>query len=436
MSAALLMLFCPTGRSQTTLPSIKQSVGDLEIPVNGTATVIRLDEVFELDGVSGNVVQFDMNTGRMNVELFPLSAPLTVSNFMNYVNDGDYINHIVHRSVPGFVIQGGRVSVNGTGTNFTLPVVLTDPPVANEFNQSNLRGTISMARRGGQTNSATSQWFINLADNINLDFVDGGFTVFGRTIGTSITVADQIATLPRCINCNGFDELPVYNFSGFPLEAENYVTAYSVTNIPIYPTASASNAVLFFSVSNSNPSLVSAVVSGSRLTLGYASNMAGQASITLTASDTHTNVVDETFSVTVLSTFAFWKQARFSPAEQADEAVSGPLADPEGDRLANLAEYVMNLDPRGVDAEPTSSSLIAENGTNYICLTYPRVIGLSDATTTAEESSDLQAWSAAVAEEISVTPSGAVELVTLKIQPPPTGFAQFARLLFSLIAAP
>ncbi len=113
----------------------------------------------------------------MEIDLFEEETPETVANFLNYVNDGDYANTFIHRSVAGFVIQGGGFTFID-GERQSVP---TDPPVVNEPGISNLRGTIAMAKLSGDPNSATSQWFINLADNAeNLDGQNGGFTVFGQ----------------------------------------------------------------------------------------------------------------------------------------------------------------------------------------------------------------------------------------------------------------
>ena len=120
-------------------------------------------------------------------------APQTVANFQDYADSGDWDGALVHRSVPGFVIQGGGFR-DVAGAYATIP---TDPPVPNEPCLSNTTGTIAMARIGGQPNSATSQWFVNLANNTYLDSVDGGFTAFGRVIGNGMTVVQQIAALPR-----------------------------------------------------------------------------------------------------------------------------------------------------------------------------------------------------------------------------------------------
>ena len=172
--------------------------------------------------------------GDIEIELFDEVTPGTVENFLNYVNDGYYEDSFVHRSVPGFVIQGGGFTFDA-GQAFPIP---TDPPIENEFRLSNIRGTIAMAKLSGDPDSATSQWFINLADNsASLDGDDGQgggfFTVFGQVIGDGMEVADAIAVLPR-VNAGGaFGNLPVIGFSGGDLLTENMVFAeVHVTDVP------------------------------------------------------------------------------------------------------------------------------------------------------------------------------------------------------------
>lgn len=149
----------------------------------------------------------DTNVGEFCMELFPGIAPNTVANFLNYIANARYDDTFVHRSVPNFVIQAGGYLSNPIGTP-----VPKDAAVLNEFNLSNLRGTVAMARLGGVVNSATSEWFVNLVDNTQLNAVDGGFTVFARVI-TGMDVVDQIGGLPR-VNLQSslggaFGEVPV-----------------------------------------------------------------------------------------------------------------------------------------------------------------------------------------------------------------------------------
>ena len=140
--------------------------------------------------LANSVVRFSSNVGDIDMELFDTETPLTVTNFLSYVNAGRYNQSFIHRSVPGFVIQGGGFGLNGT----TVLPVPTNAAVPNEPGISNLRGTVAMAKLGLSPDSATSQWFINLKDNSeNLDAQNGGFTVFGRVLGNGMAVADRIA---------------------------------------------------------------------------------------------------------------------------------------------------------------------------------------------------------------------------------------------------
>jgi len=160
--------------------------------------------------VNATTVRLQTTLGVVDIQLFDSAAPATVANFLAYLNSGAYDNTFIHRSVPGFIIQGGGYALGST-PNSTVPLSAR-APVVNEFsaNRSNLRGTIAMAKLGGDPNSATSQWFINLANNSAiLDDQNGGFTVFGRVLGNGMDVIDAIAALPRVNAGEPFSELPL-----------------------------------------------------------------------------------------------------------------------------------------------------------------------------------------------------------------------------------
>ena len=143
--------------------------------------------------------------------MFDDITPITVANFLNYVNSGRFNGTVIHRSVPGFVIQGGWLSYNAR--NNQLDQIALDAAIQNEFSVSNTRGTVAMAKVGGDPNSATSQWFVNLADNsANLDGQNGGFTAFGRVIGDGMTVVDNIAAQPT-FTVAGITDFPLLNYS-------------------------------------------------------------------------------------------------------------------------------------------------------------------------------------------------------------------------------
>jgi len=177
---------------------------------------------------SATIVTVETPLGEFQMRLFDTIAPEHVDNFLNYINDGDYANSFIHRSVRDFVIQGGGFTFNADGgPNDLIVDVPEDPALVNNFGLSNTRGTVSMARIGGEPDSANSEWFVNVVDNILLDDVDGGFTVFGHVIGEGMQVVDAINDL----NINPgltFPSLPVIDFNpatdddGF-IGAENLV---------------------------------------------------------------------------------------------------------------------------------------------------------------------------------------------------------------------
>ncbi len=142
------------------------------------------------------VLSVNTNYGPIVVELFADATPITVDNFLNYVNDDDYINSFFHRSVENFVIQGGGFKTPTTTFTDTdqFSDVPNDAPIQNEPGISNVRGTLAMATLAGNADSATCQFFVNLSDNSEiLDSQNGGFTVFGQIL--DMTTVDQIANL-------------------------------------------------------------------------------------------------------------------------------------------------------------------------------------------------------------------------------------------------
>ena len=138
-------------------------------------------------------VKITTNLGSFTVELNPEKAPITVKNFLAYVDEGYYSGTIFHRVISGFMIQGGGFTEDMKKKKTKAPIVLEA-----KKGLSNLRGTIAMARTSNP-NSATSQFFINVVNNRNLDSYGGGYAVFGKVI-EGMEVVDQIRavkTAPR-----------------------------------------------------------------------------------------------------------------------------------------------------------------------------------------------------------------------------------------------
>nr|WP_240142433.1 peptidylprolyl isomerase [Nitrosomonas oligotropha] len=164
--------------------------------------------------------------GQFCIELFETETPITTANFLNYIQNDAYKNGIFHRSSPRFVIQGGGFKIVDGVSGESLVAVNTFSPITNEFKISNTRGTVAMAKLGGNPNSATSQWFVNLADNsANLDHQNGGFTVFGRVIFDGMAVFDAIAKLPiKKLNLLGTpSDVPLKDFDGVHAALSNLV---------------------------------------------------------------------------------------------------------------------------------------------------------------------------------------------------------------------
>ena len=215
----------------------------------------KLLAAFCLYTAAGPVVRFHTSLGDIDVQFDQTNAPNTVENFLGYVNRGDYSNSFIHRSVPGFIIQGGGYDVV-KGLVETIP---TQAAVVNEYKDSNVRGTIAMAKTSSDPNSATDQWFFNLIDNSqNLNSQNGGFTVFGSIINSQgLAVMDAIAALPVVDEQTPLDQLPVINYtSGETVTVNNlvYVSAITVQPAPEFFSGedALSNGVYYLAFPNKN----------------------------------------------------------------------------------------------------------------------------------------------------------------------------------------
>ena len=148
-------------------------------------------------------VRFETTHGNFTVELLEKEAPVTVENFLTYVDDGFFDGTIFHRVIPGFVIQGG-----GLTPDFAQKK--TRAPIKNEAANGvkNLRGSLSMARTD-DPHSATSQFFVNLTDNDFLDQGRGnpGYAVFAR-VTEGLDVVDAIAKV-KTGRVRGYTDAPL-----------------------------------------------------------------------------------------------------------------------------------------------------------------------------------------------------------------------------------
>ncbi|MEX0962706.1 MAG: peptidylprolyl isomerase [Pseudohongiellaceae bacterium] len=222
-----------------------------------------------VQSVCATTVRVITSLGDFSIELLDDDAPGTVANFLNYVNSGRYNGTVIHRSIVSptpFIVQGGWLTFDsGAGT---LNPISIDSAIQNEFKVPNTRGTVAMAKLSGDPNSATSQWFVNLADNrANLDAQNGGFTVFGRVIGDGMTVVDAIANQPT-FTLAGIQDFPLINYNSGTVVSSNFVNIAALVEPANYfdeasaqlrvtvDAGAAGLASLAFSISATSPNVV------------------------------------------------------------------------------------------------------------------------------------------------------------------------------------
>jgi len=269
---------------------------------NGGNTAVSLTDKFA-DPDAESAVRVVTNIGTMDFILYNTATPQTVTNFLGYVNNasnsGNYNGAVFHRSIPGFIVQGGAFKVESVPNNFSSITTVASP--INEPGISNLRGTVAMAKLGTNPNSATNQFFVNLGDNSsNLDNQNGGFTAFARVAGNGMTVADAMAALPTVNSTVNLDGTPTSTLTDWPLTSGSTMDTTKVVSI----TSAAPVAVLSYSATgNTNPAAVSASISGTQVQIGGVAG--GQSNVTVTATDLDGSTVSQTFSVTVNQAPAF-----------------------------------------------------------------------------------------------------------------------------------
>ncbi|HVS50878.1 MAG TPA: peptidylprolyl isomerase [Opitutaceae bacterium] len=371
------LVFLSFARAQSTMPAVANAIPAQALTVAGAPVSLDLRTVFALPGVTGQIAQFDTVLGRFNAELLAADAPRTVANFLNYVNRGAYAGTFVHRSVPGFVVQGGGFALVGNA----IGAVLADPAVANEFKDSNVRGTIAMAKSPSGPDTATSQWFINLADNGGtLDSQNGGATVFARVLGTGMSVADAIAAL-NVYDASGqlgasFTQLPLRSAT---LTADNLAVVRSINLVPAFPDGVGAS-VLTFSVDSSDSSVATAAVAGSALAI--TPRGAGNASVAVHATDTNGNTATTTIAVSVAPGPTFTSQ----PASQSSAAGGSIVLSAAASGATNFQWQRNGIDVAGATSptltidnlQPGQAGayvLLARNG-SAIVPSQPAVVGI------------------------------------------------------------
>ncbi len=351
--------------AQSTVPTLVTTLPNQTLKLNAPPLTLDLTSYFSIPSVTGPIVQFNTILGSYNAELYTSAAPINAANFLSYVNAGSYTNSFIDRSVPGFVVQGGSYDI----VSGSIAAIPTSAPVVLEYNLPNALGTLAAARTS-VLNSATSAWYINTVDNsTNLGPTNaGGYTVFGRILGTGMTVVNAIASLPVYnVNSGQFPNLPVYNYNSTSgsLTTSNLVMVNSITQIPMFPTPTAKTAVLTWNISSSNPATALATLSGSTLNLSALS--AGTSLITVTASDTNGNVAQGSFTVT---TSANSPTITSQPVSQTITAGSSVVFTTAIISSAG-ASYQWNFNGTAIAGATSSTYLIQAAGSskagNYTC---------------------------------------------------------------------
>ena len=360
------------------LPVLNKPIADLfSIPTQPVA--LNLSNVFGTEAIDDQVVRFTSQSFAggvsmvVDMAMFSNRTPVTRTNFLKYVADGSYTNSFVHRSVPGFVIQGGASKI----VNPNIVSVSTYPPIVNEFGVSNTLGTVSMAKLGGDPNSATSQWFVSLGANSTiLDPQNGGFTVFGRvtkdTFGNAQTFGNPVE-FPISNYGGIYTDLPLYKTHvASILYVSEFILFTTVALAPLPVGQAGEIATLTYTVvSNSNPTLATASIqSPATLNLVPLAAQTGAAIIIVRATDSVGNTVDNSFNlnVTATDTFTNWASRTTFPGGQ--NAVG---QNPDGDTLTNLQEYAFMGNP-AVSSQaplPVAGKTAGAPSAQCMTLTFP-----------------------------------------------------------------
>ncbi|MDB6132502.1 MAG: hypothetical protein JWM59_745 [Verrucomicrobiales bacterium] len=326
-------------------PVVATPPASVELLLGALPATVSLESSFTDPDVS-KAARLVTDLGNLDFAFYPESAPKTVENFFGYVSRGDFVNTIFHRSVPDFIIQAGAFRADATASKVT-----TQTPVMNEPEITNTRGTVAMAKLGGEPDSATNQFFINMSNNgANLDSQNEGFTVFARVAGNGMAVADAIAALPlkSYSTVNGA-------LTDTPVRATPPPAVYDPSLLVRISSATSLDPLSFSAVSGA-ATIVDCAVNGRNLILTPVS--VGETLITVTAKDLDDQTAQTIIPVRVseTDTFSVWAARQNFPSPAAAEAG----ADPDGDGLANLVEFALGSAPLEFNA--TGGPILSPGG--------------------------------------------------------------------------
>jgi cyclophilin family peptidyl-prolyl cis-trans isomerase len=280
---------------RTTTPPVITAPFESQTVAVGGSSVVPVTGKFS-DPDTASAARFGTTSGQFDIIFFPTAAPQTVDNFIDYMDAGEYDNMFFHRAPTDFVVQGGGYKYTAeAGFSKVTPFA----PVQNEPGISNLRGTVAMAKIGGQPNSATSEWFVNLKDNSGpppaLDTQNGGFTVFGRVPAAGMVVIDKIKNLPI-----GNYDIPVgaetVSLEDVPMDATSAPEVLDPEKLVRIVSAGPAP-ILTYEVVSQHPATATASVTGTDITItGVAT---GSTTIKVKATDLDGNSVTQNIPVTI-----------------------------------------------------------------------------------------------------------------------------------------
>jgi cyclophilin family peptidyl-prolyl cis-trans isomerase len=444
----LLISLAPALRAEV-LPVLNVPMPNLTEPASRGPRTIGLNSVFGTELIDNQVVRFtsQYNSGGnpivMDFAMFSNRTPVTRTNFLSYVTSGAYTNTFFHRSVDGFVVQGGGFRL---GASDYEPVP-QNAPIVNEFGISNTFGTVSMAKLGGDPNSATNQFFVSTGANSDiLDPQNGGFTVFARV--TKDTMAnvmtfndpDTFVTWDASGIHPAFTDLPLFFQFTNPATQDwrNFLINFSTVALATLPAGQAgTSTTLTYTVQqNTNTGLVTpTIVSENQLQLAYSPAQIGTATITVRATDSVGNTVDDTFSITVQPSYTTWKNSKFSSPELANPAVSGPLADPEVDGISNLELFFHGLERGSLAKRPVEFLGFQGGSARKPRFRFPIANAMAGVTYQLQRSSNLaeNSWTTIPHSIIASNNNGTSTLTTIEAtQAQPNDAKAFYRIAYTL----
>ena len=274
------------------------------VQINSNASkTIKIPKGFGHEETTGSVVELTINTPGDDSSLFfelydkkgaaDTLTKKTAKNFLKYTKKGRYDDSFFHRSVDNFVIQGGGFSIpNKDYLDGGVPdSIKTFSTIKNEPGNPNVTGSVAMAKLPGDPDSATSQWFINLADNDFLNTDNGGYTVFGNVLGDGMKLVETMAetiVVPAAeyYQNSALNELPLWDVNVGSQDGNDIANVRPDDFLTITEASKLGkkDSLATYEVSSSDPSLVSVKLGkNNKIKITSSGNQKGKVDVTVTA---------------------------------------------------------------------------------------------------------------------------------------------------------